>query len=354
MQAVKSTLRAALDNPMGSLQAAVDELGQSARSPAEAADSAGGSALGSPRPEEEDDASAQIRARQQTRGRRTVVFSSVRVNTDASWRPAVVEKTEAERGAIESVITSNLLFGSLDADVRRVLIDAMVPKSFRKGDVVITQGDTGDFYYMVSAGTADISVNGKGVVLSIRTGSGFGELALLYDAPRAASVVVTSPTLEAWALDRETFQHVTISHVAAKRRQYEAFLSRVPVFATLTSSEVLALADTLEPVSFAAGEVVVRQGDAAADRFYVVETGELAGTMEGVEGEVCPRLTPGAYFGERALLTDAPRAATITAVVPSRCVAMDRAAFHRLLGPLQDLLQRNAAIYAQYVRNVNV
>jgi len=65
--------------------------------------------------------------------------------------------------------------------------------------------------------------------------------------------------------------------------------------------------------------------------------------------EVCPRLTRGSYFGERALLMDVPRAATITAVVDSRCLAMDRAAFVRLMGPLNDLLQRNMEIYNKYM-----
>ena len=53
---------------------------------------------------------------------------------------------------------------------------------------------------------------------------------------------------------------------------------------------------------------------------------------------MCPRLLRGAYFGEIALIGDKPRAATITAVVPSRCAVMDRAAFLRLIGPMKELL----------------
>lgn len=55
-------------------------------------------------------------------------------------------------------------------------------------------------------------------------------------------------------------------------------------------------------MSFAPGEVVVSQGDTHADRFYVVEDGELKAEIRGVPGEVCDRLRCGSYFGERALI----------------------------------------------------
>jgi CRP-like cAMP-binding protein len=165
---------------------------------------------------------------------------------------------------------------------------------------------------------------------------------------------------------------------------YEAFLKGCPIFSTLTTEEVLTIADALVPLSATAGEVVVRQGDAHADRFYIVEDGELKAEIEGVEGEVCDRLVSGealfslllfvihsylrthactsmslsflpitgacagSYFGERALITDEPRAATVTAVADSKLLAMDRAAFLRLLGPITDLLARNMEIYAKY------
>jgi CRP-like cAMP-binding protein len=73
--------------------------------------------------------------------------------------------------------------------------------------------------------------------------------------------------------------------------------------------------------------------------------------MEGVAGEVCPRMGRGAYFGERALLFDAPRAATVTAVADTKCLAMDRAAFVRIMGPLTDLLSRNMEVYDKFVSN---
>jgi cAMP-dependent protein kinase regulator len=171
-----------------------------------------------------------------------------------------------------------------------------------------------------------------------------------------------------------------------QRELYEGFLKAVPIFATLTPDEILTIADTLQPVVFKAGEAVVSQGDAHADRFYIVEDGELKAEIRGVPGEVCERLRCGSYFGERALIKvsprairtrlfchvmaartpivaliliiwappsfspgqDEPRAATVTAVALSKCLAMDRAAFLRLLGPITELLHRNLEVYSRY------
>ena len=58
------------------------------------------------------------------------------------------------------------------------------------------------------------------------------------------------------------------------------------------------------------------------------------------------RVKRGAYFGELALITDKPRAATVIAADDNvRCVALDRAAFVRLMGPCSDILKRNMEVY---------
>jgi len=110
------------------------------------------------------------------------------------------------------------------------------------------QGAPGDFYHVLSEGACDITVDGR-CVLQARPGMGFGELALLYDAPRAASVTVTSPAgARTWALDRATFKQVMISTTMRKREAWGAFLKQVPLFGTLTQGERLIIADALQPV----------------------------------------------------------------------------------------------------------
>jgi hypothetical protein len=85
-------------------------------------------------------------------------------------------------------------------------------------------------------------------------------------------------------------------------------LRSLPLFAPLPPQALERLARSLEPVRVAAGEVLFHAGD-EGDRFYVIESGELAielATGTKTEG-------PGGWVGEIALLRDVPRTATVTA-----------------------------------------
>ena len=73
---------------------------------------------------------------------------------------------------------------------------AMFEKTYAEGDIIIRQGDEGDNFYVISSGECNIYVDGAkseenptGLVLKVKEGDSFGELALMYDSPRAATVV---------------------------------------------------------------------------------------------------------------------------------------------------------------------
>jgi cAMP-dependent protein kinase regulator len=92
----------------------------------------------------------------------------------------------------------------------------MTEKRIPKESVtVIHQGDVGDFFYVVEEGSFDFYIRKSGSdttalgerVGGVGAGGSFGELALMYNAPRAASVVSTSPGV-LWALDRITFRRI--------------------------------------------------------------------------------------------------------------------------------------------------
>ena len=96
-------------------------------------------------------------------------------------------------------------------------------------------------------------------------------------------------------------------------------VSGVPMFAPLSLAVKERVAASLQPVSVAAGEVVIRAGD-EGDRFYIVGEGELDVAAAAAHATV----RKADYFGEIALLRDVPRTATVTAVSDSRLYALLR------------------------------
>jgi len=66
------------------------------------------------------------------------------------------------------------------------------------------------------------------MVQHIKTGGSFGELALIYNTPRAADVVATTD-VKLWSIDRVTYRRVLMNSTIRKRKLYEEFLNRVPI-----------------------------------------------------------------------------------------------------------------------------
>ena len=117
------------------------------------------------------------------------------------------------------------------------------------------------------------------------------------------------------------------------------------IFAGLPPARIEAAARQLVAVPVEAGEVVVRQGD-AADRFYVVDAGTMRVTQQrdGVESEL-RQLGPGALFGEIGLLRNVPRTATVTATTPGILYALDADSFGELVGSGPGLSSRLLDLY---------
>jgi len=225
------------------------------------------------------------------------------------------------------------------------------------GHHVIDEGDDGDNFYVIESGFYDVYklIEDDNIkVASYDNKGSFGELALMYNAPRAATIVsVDAGTL--WALDRQTYVRIIVRANARKRRTYEEFLKTVHVLKSLEEFERQKVADSMEPKRFADKEVIIAQGDTNTEYFYMVMEGEVVFTVideDGVEKEI-KRDTEGSYFGELALITDNPRAVTVSAVGPTTCGCLDVLAFERLLGPCKEIMNRNVELYAKELEDMN-
>nr|XP_032291035.1 cAMP-dependent protein kinase type I regulatory subunit isoform X2 [Drosophila virilis] len=267
----------------------------------------------------------------------------------ANYVKKVVPKDYKTMNALSKAIAKNVLFAHLDESERSDIFDAMFPVTHTAGENIIQQGDEGDNFYVIDVGEVDVFVNSE-LVTTISEGGSFGELALIYGTPRAATVRAKSD-VKLWGIDRDSYRRILMGSTIRKRKMYEEFLSRVSILESLDKWERLTVADSLETCSFEDGETIVKQG-AAGDDFYIILEGcavVLQQRSEGEEPAEVGRLGSSDYFGEIALLLDRPRAATVVARGPLKCVKLDRARFERVLGPCADILKRNITQYNSFV-----
>ncbi|XP_059612866.1 cAMP-dependent protein kinase type I regulatory subunit isoform X3 [Phlebotomus argentipes] len=269
-----------------------------------------------------------------------------------SYVKKVVPKDYKTMAALSKAIAKNVLFSHLDENERSDIFDAMFPVNCLTGESIIQQGDEGDNFYVIDQGEVEVFVNSE-LVTTIGEGGSFGELALIYGTPRAATVRAKTD-VKLWGIDRDSYRRILMGSTIRKRKMYEEFLSRVSILESLDKWERLTVADALEPVSFEDGETIVKQGE-PGDDFYIIVEGcavvlqQKGEAQQNEDTAEVGRLGPSDYFGEIALLLDRPRAATVMARGPLKCVKLDRARFERVLGPCADILKRNITQYNSFV-----
>lgn len=182
------------------------------------------------------------------------------------------------------------------------------------------------------------------------SGEAFGQLSLMYNAPRAATINCVKPGV-LFGLDRPTFLGI-VQEAAMKRRNYiNQIISKVGIFADIQPYEKEQLCDALKSEDVGEGEYVVRQGE-SGDKFYLVAEGSLiAEKREGPSSDVKKvfEYQEGDYFGEIALIKNTVRQASIKTSSKCKLMSIDRESFKRLLGPIGDILMRNMERYKKYM-----
>lgn len=162
------------------------------------------------------------------RRRRGGVSAEVYTEEDAvSYVRKVIPKDYKTMTALAKAISKNVLFAHLDDNERSDIFDAMFPVTHIAGETVIQQGDEGDNFYVIDQGEVDVYVNGEWVT-SISEGGSFGELALIYGTPRAATVKAKTD-LKLWGIDRDSYRRILMGSTLRKRKMYEEFLSKVSI-----------------------------------------------------------------------------------------------------------------------------
>ena len=261
------------------------------------------------------------------------------LNFDEKFTPPKYHKTSSDVQFLDLALGENFIFSDLSDTERQMLIDAMQEQRAEEGDIIIKQGDVGDFFYIVESGNLNFVVDGNHVG-SCGSGGSFGELALLYDAPRAATCVAAT-NVKLWKVDQTTFRHLIAKQTKDKESDIQELVAKVQLLKDLDQRVVSKFAQVLTTVRFAEGELIVQKGD-VGDIFYIINEGQVKVHDIGMgDSRFADQiLKAGDWFGERALITGEPRAANVTAMTNVTAFACDRDTFESTIGSLETILGR--------------
>ncbi len=250
-----------------------------------------------------------------------------------AWRRATFRFQQRWRVEAAELLDGSGAFGDLPVDVLSDLAGRVRLRTVRPGQAVVRQGEVANAYFIVRTGklrvleedTASSSENEIGTLLR---GDGFGEVGLVTDRPRQATVRAVTRT-ELFELDGSTFRRVLSGR--AEVPAYVATLAaadelrELGCFRRLSRAQARSLLDWGMWCLVPPGSVLVAEGG-AADAFYVIGSGRAEIVKDGARvGE----LSRGTWFGELALINSTTRAASVTALTPMRVFRLTRDGFER-------------------------
>eukprot|EP01051_Picozoa_sp_SAG22_P010083 SAG22_NODE_885_length_6667_cov_2.429507_3_plen_650_part_00 len=288
---------------------------------ADGADGAGGERTGGPK-----------------QRRKAEVGLQMDFDEEEEFQAPVVPKNAKSREFIRQAVRHEDLFAHLQPEQCKMIVAAMGRAEYSEGDTVIKKDDVSSYFYVLEAGQCTVETS-DGDVFVLAHGSSFGESSMLHQTISTRTIRARTKCL-LWRLERTVYLGIVVRTTAQRKAKYEKLLGRVSLLRSITPIERALVADSLKSHHVRADEVVMRIGD-KGEYFFIVVKGTLV-VMDSVGRQLAQRVE-GEYFGEKALLTDEPRSATIAAVTDCELARIDKKTFVRLIGAVKDLNFREYA-----------
>lgn len=252
-----------------------------------------------------------------------------------------IPKSIRSKDLLRQAILDNDFLKNLEMGQVKEIVESMYSVTYEEGALIIKEGDIGSMLYIMEEGRVEVSKEGK-VLCYMSPGKVFGELAILYNCKRTATIKAAT-ACKLYAIDRKCFQTIMMRTCLIRQAEYTNFLKSVPTFQSLQEETLIKIADVLEETFYGQGDYIIRQG-ARGDTFFIISKGRVRVTMKNpgtLEEKYIRNLEKGEFFGEKALQGEDIRTANIIADDPDgvTCLVIDRDSFKQLIGNLEEIKQ---------------
>jgi len=217
-----------------------------------------------------------------------------------------------------------------------------------KGDNIFIQGDKDDDHIYLLKGTVELRENGN-VVKEIKAGTEDAKVALAHIIPRNFNAVAKTPvaviTVDSDLLDMmltwDQTSSFQVEEVSSADDDWMAQLLSSEIFRRIPPANIQAVFTSLEDIQVKPGDAIIKQ-DEPGDYFYIIKSGRCMVTrrMPGSDKEIkLAELNTGQSFGEEALISDAPRNATVVMLTKGVLSRLSKDQFLELLNaPMQNIV----------------
>ncbi|UJR86502.1 cyclic nucleotide-binding domain-containing protein [Sandaracinus amylolyticus] len=256
---------------------------------------------------------------------------------------ALATMRAAEDSAPESGKVSQLpLFSALRPEALERLLAGFTLRDLATGALAITQGDEGREAFVVVRGAlraerrASEESAQPEVLAVLGPGAIFGEMALVSEAPRAASVVALEP-VQLLVASRDVLEKLAQKEAAigselalfCRHRMMANLLRHGAILAAVAPAQRDDLVARFASRDFATGDVLVKEGE-ESEGLFLIASGHVRVTSTDADGDriLLADLGPGDVVGEIGLVLRRPATATVTATTPTIALHLSRDQFH--------------------------
>ncbi|CAD8073873.1 unnamed protein product [Paramecium sonneborni] len=272
-------------------------------------------------------------------------------NKKENFKAKYIPKSKEQSERIKQRMQEGFMFSALNDKEIEIVVGAMEEKIFHKAEYIIKQGEEGNVLYVVDSGELDCFKNyGKGDIFlkTYYPGESFGELALLFQSPRAASIKVKSDKAILWQLDRETFNLIVKEASIKKRQQFETFLENWDLLKEIKDPyDKLKMSDALFDKQFKKGDIILQSGS-KSNEIFIIESGRVSVLKNNQKiFELCKL---GEYFGDQSIVTNQIETFTYVAEEDIKLMYIPKKSYSSTLKEIQSTLMNNIQIkYGKYL-----
>ena len=206
------------------------------------------------------------------KAKKAVTIASEKEESTIYENIEIVQKNmeDSETKKLEEVLKRHFFFGNLSIEEIDMVIKNMFYAETGKESYVFKQLDSGTCFFVISQGSVDVIIDGQ-TKKTLNQYDYFGELALMYNAPRSAAIYAKEKC-SFWVINKRAFTKVYSEIVTKVSKENQKFLETVDLFSHLTEQQKMNITGHMISQKFVDGEMLVNKGD-QADSYFIIKEG---------------------------------------------------------------------------------